>query len=115
MNTRGVDPRVPIEANVVRLWRTGIDPARADEYDHFAQSRSLPMFRTQPGFVAVLLCSRAAERTVITLWQCWDAVNALDHSATYQATVNEIEAAGFLRGDRSVETFDLDGISTQQK
>jgi hypothetical protein len=39
---------------IVRIWRTGVDPDRALEYREFAQSRSLPMFRNQPGFRGVL-------------------------------------------------------------
>jgi hypothetical protein len=53
---------------IVRIWRTQIDQARADEYLDFAQSRSLPMFRAEPGFAGVLFAAREAERAVITLW-----------------------------------------------
>jgi len=37
---------------IVRIWRTHIDQACAGEYRDFAHSRSLPMFRMQPGFAA---------------------------------------------------------------
>jgi heme-degrading monooxygenase HmoA len=95
-------------AKVVRIWRTEIDPARADEYEEFARTRSVPMFRAQPGFVAVLFASHGAERAVITFWEDWDAADALGASESYEATVKEIEAAGFLRGEQSVEAFALD-------
>lgn len=97
------------ETRVVRIWRTEIDPARAAEYDEFARTKSLPMLRTQAGLVAVLFTSRGTERAVITLWEDWKSVDALGTSARYETTVNEIEAAGFLRGEQSVDAFDIDG------
>jgi hypothetical protein len=113
MSKLEIDPRALTEARVVRIWRTKIDPARADEYDEFARTKSLPMFRAQTGFMAVLLTSRETERAVITLWKDWDCVDALDTSASYAATVDEIETAGFLQSDQSVEAFALDGTFTR--
>jgi hypothetical protein len=108
--TRNVDLRQLADASFVRIWRTGIDPARAHEYDEFARTTSVSMFRRQPGFVAVLFTSRGSERTVITLWEDRESADALNASATYEATVNEIKAAGFLRGEQSVDAFALDGM-----
>jgi hypothetical protein len=51
---------------VARIWRTAIEPARAEEYGEFARSR-LPMFRARLGSRGVLFASRNAERMVITL------------------------------------------------
>jgi heme-degrading monooxygenase HmoA len=70
------------------------------------------MFQTQPGFAAVLFTSHETERAVITLWESWDCVDALGASPSYRATVKDIEAAGFLRGEQSVEVFALDRIFT---
>lgn len=95
---------------IVRIWRTRIDGGRADEYLDFAQSESLPMFRAQPGFAGVLFAAREAERAVITLWDDLDAVDALDSSPTYAATVEAIEATGFLDGPSTVEVLDLEGV-----
>jgi hypothetical protein len=36
---------------VLRIWQTGIDESRADEYREFARRRSTPMFSSQPGFL----------------------------------------------------------------
>src|SRR5215510_4968167 len=83
---------------IVRIWRTRIDQARAGEYRDFAHSRSLPMFRAQPGFAGALFTARRAERAVITLWRDLASAQALGHSSAYQATVAEIEATGFLQG-----------------
>jgi heme-degrading monooxygenase HmoA len=102
------------DATVVRIWRTGIDPDRSDDYDAFARTRSVPMFRAQPGFVAVLFTSRGSERAVITLWEDRESADALATSASYLSTVEAIEAAGFLRGEQTVEAFALDGLFTQR-
>lgn len=110
MKRREIDPRALAEAKVVRLWRTAIDPSRAEEYDDFARTKSLPMFRAQPGFKAVVFSSHNAQRMVITLWKDWESVDALRASTTYQATVKELETSGFLSGEQVVEAFAIDGI-----
>jgi hypothetical protein len=97
-------------ATVVRIWRTEIDLARADDYDAFARTKSLPMFRAQGGFVGVLFAGRGVERAVITLWEDLDSAEALSGSVTYKAAVDEIGATGFLRGGQSVEFLSLDGF-----
>ncbi len=96
-------------ATVVRIWRTEIDPARADDYDEFARTKSLPMFRVQGGFVGALFAGRGVERAVITLWKDLGSAEALSGSITYKATVDEIGATGLLRGEQSVEFLSLDG------
>jgi heme-degrading monooxygenase HmoA len=93
---------------IVRIWRTQIDQARAGEYRDFAHSRSLPMFRAQPGFAGALFAAQRAERVVITLWRDLASVKALDRSHTYQAAVAEIEATGFLHGQSTVEVLALE-------
>jgi SAM-dependent methyltransferase len=113
---RGAMPRPSINATmIVRIWRTGIDEARAHDYQEFARQRSLPMFRSQPGFAGVLFAARPGQRVVITLWADQTAVQALDASDTYQATVAAIEAQGFLRGNGEVEVFELDGGLIDQR
>jgi len=95
---------------IVRIWRTHIGQARAGEYRDFAHSRSLPMFRMQPGFVGALFAGRRADRVVITLWRDLASAQALGHSRAYQATVAEIEATGFLQGQSTVEIFELEEV-----
>ncbi len=93
---------------IVRIWRTGLDESRAEEYDRFATERSLPMFRRQDGFCAVLFSRIADGRAVITLWRDIQAVEALDASADYRDTVAAIGAAGFLRPPQTVEVMAVD-------
>jgi hypothetical protein len=88
---------------VVRTWRTGLDESRGSEYEDFALSISLPMFRRHVGFLGVLFAGTGSERVVITLWSGQPAAAALDASADYQATVQAIEAAGFLRPPQQLE------------
>ena len=92
---------------IVRTWLTRIDESRAAEYAEFAQQRSLPMFQSQPGFAGVLFGAQPGNRVVITFWDDSRAIEALDTSESYQATVAAIEATGFLRGQSSVEVFEV--------
>lgn len=101
-------------ATLVRVWSTEIDTDRAAEYDEFVSTKSTPMFQRQRGFVAALFCGQGRERTVITLWGDRAAVDALDTSETYRATVSEIEAAGFLRGAQTTEIFELHSHTARQ-
>jgi heme-degrading monooxygenase HmoA len=94
---------------IVRIWRTHIDQARAGEYLDFAQSKSLPMFRAQPGFAGMLFAAHEAERAVLTLWDDLAAVEALNTSHAYTDTVEAIEATGVVRGPSTVEVLELEG------
>jgi heme-degrading monooxygenase HmoA len=93
---------------IVRIWRTGLDETRAEEYERFAAERSLVMFRRQPGCCGVLFARMDTGRAVITLWHDQDAVDALDRAADYRATVAAIEATGFLRPPQTVEILPVD-------
>ena len=91
---------------IARLWRTEVDPDRADDYERFARDESLPMFERQPGFAGVLMLRDGACCTVITLWRNAESIAALDRSASYRETVDKIRAQGFLRGEQRVEILD---------
>jgi heme-degrading monooxygenase HmoA len=95
---------------IVRIWRTGIDPARAESYERFARERSLPMFRAQQGFRGVLFAAGdAAERVVLSFWEETGAVAALDGSPTYRETVDALLTSGILSGEQTVEVLDVQG------
>jgi heme-degrading monooxygenase HmoA len=95
---------------IVRIWRTGIDPARAAEYERFAEERSLPMFRAQPGFRGVLFTTAAeGGRAVISFWEDERAVGLLDRSERYRATASALGSSGILRGEQSVEVLTVHG------
>lgn len=94
---------------IARIWRTGLDEMRANEYDRFAAERSFAMFQRQPGFCGVLFARMDNGRAVITLWRDEDAVSALDGSADYRDTVAAIQATGFLRPPQSIEILVVEG------
>jgi hypothetical protein len=102
-----------MEPAVVRIWRTGLDESRSPEYEDFALSVSLPTFQRHNGFLGVLFAGTGGERAVITLWSDRAAAAALNTSADYQATVQAIEATGFLRPPQRVELLDVHDSWTQ--
>jgi hypothetical protein len=95
---------------IVRIWRTRIDERRAADYDAFVSSKSMPMFRCQPGFLAALFASDASERLVISLWRDRSSAGMLRESSTYSSTVRELEATGILIGTSAVEVLQLDRL-----
>jgi heme-degrading monooxygenase HmoA len=95
---------------IVRIWRTGIDAARAEEYERFAGERSLPMFRRQAGFRGVLFATaEETERVVLSFWENAGAVEELDRSPTYRETVDALLASGILTGEQTVEVLEVSG------
>jgi heme-degrading monooxygenase HmoA len=95
---------------IVRIWRTGIDAARAEDYERFARERSLPMFRSQTGFRGVMFASGGgSQRVVLSFWENPGAVAALDESPSYRETVAALLATGILTGEQSVEVLDVHG------
>jgi heme-degrading monooxygenase HmoA len=99
--------RQPLKPLLMRTWRTQIDDSRALDYENFARNVSLPMFRRHDGFLGVFLAGTGCQRAVVTLWASRAAAASLEASADYQATVNAIEAAGFLRPPQRTELLDV--------
>ena len=95
---------------IVRIWRTGIDPARTADYERFAEERSLPMFRAQPGFRGVLFTTAADDRRAVSsFWEDQDAVDRLDESETYRETASALGSSGILQGEQTVEVLHVSG------
>ena len=90
-----------------RIWRTQVLSDRADEYEAFARDISLPMFRQQQGFEGVLMLRRDEECLVISLWHSEDDLAVLSGSASYNDTVAQIVARGFLFGEQTVDLFNV--------
>lgn len=95
---------------IVRIWRTGVDPARVVEYETFAADESLPMFRKQSGFSGVLFLRTGGYASVVTLWEDMHAVERLADSPTYLETVKRIADSGILVGDQVIEVFEAHGL-----
>jgi hypothetical protein len=94
---------------IARIWTTGLDESRAEEYQRFADTRSRPMFRRHEGFLGVLFCSAPGRRTVITLWTDERAAATLGDSPDYQDTVAALTALAVLRPPQQVEVLQVDG------
>ena len=95
---------------IVRVWRAKISPGRVEEYRRFERERCLPMFRRQPGLLAVLFLREAGDRAAsVTVWEDGGAVEALESSPSYRGTARELAGSGLLAGERSVETFEVAG------
>jgi heme-degrading monooxygenase HmoA len=94
---------------VMRIWRTGIEESRSDEYRRFAEGNSVPMFSAQAGFVGVFFAAAPGTRAVVTFWESAAAAEALEQSASYLHTVEAIVATGILCGPTSTEIFELEG------
>jgi heme-degrading monooxygenase HmoA len=92
---------------IVRIWRTGVDPARLSEYRAFATEQSLPMFRQQEGFLGVLFTEGEDGCAVVSLWRDRAAADALESSQSYRDTVAAISNTGFLKGTQTVEILDV--------
>jgi heme-degrading monooxygenase HmoA len=93
---------------LARIWRTGVDATRLAEYGEFERNRSLPMFRQQSGFLGVLFLREANDRAAaLTLWRDEEAIQALEASPLYNLTVEALLATGLLRGEQTVEVFEV--------
>ena len=90
---------------IVRLWRTGIDPARLADYERFERTTALEMFRKQPGFLGILFLRAGSECQTLTLWTDAAAVAAMTASASYKETVCCLLEMDLLRGEQTVEMF----------
>jgi heme-degrading monooxygenase HmoA len=79
------------------------------EYEFFERECSLPMFRKQSGFLGVLFLRTAGECAALTIWGGLESAQALSTSESYRHTVRELEATGLLKGEQSVEVFEVKG------
>ena len=94
----------------MRSWRAKLSLARLEAYRHFERERSLPMFRRQPGFLAVLFLREAEDGVAsLTIWEDMGAVEALTSSPSYRRTAHELAESGLLVGEQSEEIFEVKG------
>jgi heme-degrading monooxygenase HmoA len=91
---------------IARIWRTGVEPGREQEYETFAREISLPMFRAQQGYRGVLMGREGDRCIVVSLWGSMADVHALAKSEYYAKTVERIIGKGFLIGEQTTECFD---------
>jgi quinol monooxygenase YgiN len=94
---------------IFRLWTTGLVAATLEGYEAFAGTRSLSMFRSLPGCLGVLFLRSDRRACVVSLWEDQASIDALATNPTYQATVKDLLAAGFLEDPQQTEVMDLHG------
>ncbi|MGE7368349.1 antibiotic biosynthesis monooxygenase family protein [Neorhizobium sp. NPDC001467] len=92
---------------IARTWKATLDLARVDEYEEFARSVSLPMFRQQPGYVGVVMSRSGSTCLVTSFWRSMDDVEMLERSASYQEVVRGILSAGFLTDTKAAEVAEV--------
>ena len=93
---------------IVRIWRTGVDRSRLEEYARFEEERSLPMFCEQPGLIGVFFLREGEDRAAaLTFWEDMAAVETLATSSSYLRTVQELVDTGLLTGGQSVDVFQV--------
>ena len=94
----------------MRIWRAKLNPARLEAYRRFERERSLPMFRKQPGLLAVLFLRGAeAYAASLTVWEDKGALEALTSSPSYRRTARELVESDLLVGKQSEEVFEVEG------
>jgi heme-degrading monooxygenase HmoA len=95
---------------IVRIWRTDVRRHAVGEYQRFANERSLPMFRRQPGCLGVWFARQSVEHhAVITLWRHRSSVQQMELSPGYRDIVSELLATDVLVGGQEVDVFEVDG------
>jgi heme-degrading monooxygenase HmoA len=94
---------------IVRMWTTSVVPERIADYERFAATESLAMFKSQRGNLGVFFTRTGSTCVVVSLWDSSAAVEALNTSPTYQRTVRRIMDTGFLEGPSSTTVWETHG------
>lgn len=94
---------------IIRLWSTKLVPELVSDYDAFASSTSLEMFRSLDGCLGVVFLRSKERGFVFSFWRDSRSVDALRSSAPYDETVRRIAAAGLLAGEQTVDVVKLTG------
>lgn len=94
---------------ILRVWKVGLAHAKAAELEAFAHKISLPMFRAQPGCLAVFFTRTETECATVTVWDSKYSVEAMEASTLYQQVVSQIEESGILCEDHQTNVFSVYG------
>ena len=98
---------------LARLWTTGLRPGRVDAYDSFARDVSLPMFHEQDGFMGCVMVRSGDDGLVLTFWRDQRAIDALETSRSYRATVERIQDTHLLAGSQRTAIYQLQLIDVE--
>lgn len=94
---------------IVRMWTASVAEDRITDYERFAATESLAMFKSQRGNLGVFFTRRESTCTVVSLWDSDAAIEALTASPTYERTVRRIMATGFIVGVATTTTWECHG------
>jgi heme-degrading monooxygenase HmoA len=94
---------------LLRIWKVGLVPGKAEELETFANTVSLPMFKAQPGCLAVFFTRTPSECATVTVWASAESIEAMERSARYQDVVRQIEQSGILQSNHATEVFSVYG------
>jgi quinol monooxygenase YgiN len=94
---------------IVRVWISGYDPARLDDFIAFARDRLEPFFRHQDGCLGCMFNYDDAEWRTVSYWRDLAAIEAVKSSPAYRAMLNELVASGILTGAQSVRIMNVAG------
>jgi L-amino acid N-acyltransferase YncA len=108
--TRLSDSTPSPQPPLMRIWTTRVAAGRESEYLAFAQTRSRPMFLTQPGCLGVLFLKMdSGEHAACSFWSGRRELTSLATSARYQQTVADLERTAALVGDARVAVYEIEG------
>ena len=88
---------------IARTWHARLAAGREADYDRFAESQSLPMFRRLPGCLGVFFLGKGTERRVLSLWTDAAAIEALAGNTDYLAVSGSLSDSGILAAVGPVE------------
>lgn len=94
---------------ILRVWQVALAPAKAAELEAFANKVSLPMFRSQPGCLAVFFTRTETECATVSFWDSERSVEIMEASTFYQQVVSQIEGSGILGEDHQTHVFSVYG------
>ena len=99
---------------IVRIWTTGVDPARRDELADFARTQTLPTLQRHYGLLGVLFAGSGDTWVTLSAWRDATAVAALEASPDYRALLDRALAAGFLTGQQRTDAYDVVGGDVEE-
>ncbi len=94
---------------IVRLWTTRVEKDRIAEYEENERSRSLPMFRKQPGCLGVMFLRSSENCFALSFWEDLESVEALKTSTSYIEASAFYANSGMLVGEPSLQVFEAAG------
>lgn len=92
---------------IVRLWKTQVQASSLPKYEENERTRSLPMFKQQPGCLGALFLRSEEMCFALTFWKDLAAVERLKTSKSYLEAVEFYEQSGMLIGEPSLQLFEV--------